>query len=336
MFVARLILTCVLAQSPLPEAPVPGFGGISPMPPASMMPAAALETPVGFPSAPSVAEGANLGRMLDTGTREFFESDRAFPGFVGPLTDIIQAKDPRSLTEARLNVFSNWGRAGTPVLGTGTYQVYALQLRLALTERLQLFADKDGIVRFSPQGGQSATGLANIAAGAKYVFVRDVENQFLFSGVIQYEAPTGYANIYQNQGSGLLAVYGIAAKEFGENWHIVTQFGQNIAMQNQQNGYFYTHAHIDRRFGRLTPLFEVNWYYYNQSTKFLPPIGLEGGGLVNLGTSGMTGRSIVTGTIGTKFDLTDNLELGLGYQFAMQRARSLYGDSLIAQVILRY
>ena len=38
-------------------------------------------------------------------------------------------------------------------------------------------------------------GLANIMAGAKYVLIRDVENQFLFSGIVQYEAPPGIQHL---------------------------------------------------------------------------------------------------------------------------------------------
>ncbi|MFO0910521.1 MAG: transporter [Isosphaeraceae bacterium] len=224
------------------------------------------------------------------------------------------------------------------MLGSGGFQVYALQLRLALTERLQLFADKDGIVRVSPNPGKSVTGLANIAAGAKYVFIRDEENQFLFSGAVQYEAPTGYANIYQNQGSGLLGVYGIFAKEFADSWHLSGQFGQNIAMQNQQNGYFYTHLHVDRRFGNFVPFFEANWFYYNQSAKYLPAsVGMEGAGFLNLGTAGFTGNSIVTLAPGFKYDFGKHLELGVCYQFPVTDPhKSLYGNQAIAELIFRY
>ena len=87
------------------------------------------------------------------------------------------------------------------MIGGGAFQVYALQLRVAVTDRLQLFADKDGLVRFSPKGGQSVFAMANIMAGAKYVLIRDVEDQFLFSGVVQYEVPTGYHNIFEGHGT---------------------------------------------------------------------------------------------------------------------------------------
>jgi hypothetical protein len=170
--------------------------------------------------------------------RGAFQSDHEFDGFTGPLSNPVQFKDPRSLTEARLLFMQNWTRRGTPVIGQSSMQVYALQLRLALSERLQLFADKDGIVRLSPNGTTSTTGLANIAAGAKYVFLRNVETQTLGSLAVQYEAPTGYANIFQNQGSGLLGIWGIFGQEFGDGYHAILQVGQNLRMNKIDSGYF--------------------------------------------------------------------------------------------------
>ncbi|MDG3006270.1 hypothetical protein [Paludisphaera mucosa] len=335
---------------PLPESTLPATTADSPLSQAmdeagvAEQPVAVSASPVAAPAAPptyfdpSYAPAATAAADAAFQERRPFESDHAFDGFVGPMTDPIQAKDARSLTEARLVFLGNWARPGTPVIGSGTYQVYALQLRLALTERLQIFADKDGIVRFSPKPGRSVTGLANIAAGAKYVFIRDVENQFLFSGAVQYEAPTGYANIYQNQGSGLLGVYGIFAKQFGDSFHVSGQFGQNIAMQNQLNGYFYTHLHTDYRIGKFVPFFEANWFYYNQSSHYLPAsVGMEGAGYIDLGTSGFTGNSIVTLAPGMKYNFSKHLEFGLCYQFPVSPDhKSLYGDQVIADLIWRY
>ena len=76
----------------------------------------------------------------------------------------------------------NYSRPSTPVVGGGTAQVYAMQVRLALNERFQLFADKDGLVMLNPKGSRSVFGMADINLGGKYVFIRDEESQFLFSG----------------------------------------------------------------------------------------------------------------------------------------------------------
>ncbi|MFO0952012.1 MAG: hypothetical protein U0835_12845 [Isosphaeraceae bacterium] len=306
--------------------------------PAPMMPSAPAypAMPAG-PMVPNTPTFMPPGMFQPEPERRPFESDHAFDGFVGPMTDAIQSKDPRSLTEARILNVNNWARPGTPVIGSGSYQVYALQLRLAVTERLCLYADKDGIVRFSPNPGKSVTGLANLMFGARYALIRDVENQFLFTVASHYEVPTGYGNIYQNQGSGLLAVYGIFGKEFGDNWHIIGQFGENIAVQNQQNSYFYSSVHLDKRFNKFVPLVEFNWFYYNSSAKFLPAsVGIEGAGLINLGTAGFSGNSIVTSAVGFKYDFSKNLEFGVVYNFPLSDRKTLYGDQVIAELILRY
>ena len=268
-------------------------------------------------------------------TRKLFQSDHEFDGFTGPMSNFVQFKDPRSLTEARFTYLNNYARPSTPVLGGGTFQVYALQFRVALTDRLQVFADKDGIVRLSPKGGNSVTGLANINAGLKYALIRNVERQFLFSSVIQFEPPTGYANIFQRNGSGLLGIYGVFGKEFAQNWHLIGQFGQAIPMQNQQSGYFMADLHLDRRFGRFTPFYEANMFYYNIPGKNLP-LGVEGGGLINLGSRNINGMVYVTNAVGMKVDLAQNLELGLCYEFQVSNRTQLLNNMLLAQLIFRY
>ncbi|MBX7103214.1 MAG: hypothetical protein K1X57_03990 [Gemmataceae bacterium] len=72
--------------------------------------------------------------------RGFLESDRAFDNFIGPITNPVLSKDPRSLTEARM-LFINDVMPGNHPLTGGDFQVYAMQVRLALTERLTLIAD---------------------------------------------------------------------------------------------------------------------------------------------------------------------------------------------------
>lgn len=337
VLIALQLTSQVPAVVPAPVAPAVGA-------PTAAMDVVPEFTDIQVPAA--TAPAAEFGGMIPqgeapianplTGTRGVFQSDHEFDGFTGPLSNPVQFKDPRSLTEARLIYLSNWSRPSTPVIGGGAFQLYALQLRLALTERLQLFADKDGIVRLSPKGGSSVTGLANIAAGAKYVFLRDVESQTLGSLAIQYEAPTGYANIFQNQGSGNLAAYFIFGKDFGNGYHALLQFGQNAAMNKLNSGYFMTSLHVDKRIGKLTPLYEVNWFYYNQSGTFLPTVNMEGGGLIGLGAGKIMGMNYVTNAIGFKYDLTPNAELGVGYEFQLSDRTMLMNNMVHAQLILRY
>jgi len=267
--------------------------------------------------------------------RRRFESDHAFDGFVQPFSNPIQFKDPRCMTEARGLFIAGWSDASIP-LGDTSAQIYALQARVALTERFEAFAAKDGIVRFSPGIGASQTGLANLAVGGKYAVYRNPDTQTIASAVVQYEAPTGYANIYQNFGSGLLATYFVIGQEFAGDTHAIVQFGQNTAMNRLNSGYFLTSAHIDRRFGRFVPFYEANWFYYNRNGQFLPSLGIEGGGLLNLGAGQVNGLSYVTNAVGFWYDLSSWQQLGIGYEFQVSRPVMLFENFAMCQYVLRY
>ena len=114
------------------------------------------------------------------GERAFLASDRAFPGFIGPISNPILSKDPRALTEARPLFVNNWIPRQHP-LGGGDFQVYGLQVRAALTDRLSFVADKDGYAVIDPGTGPKQDGWLNVNVGLKYALIRDVDNQFLFT-----------------------------------------------------------------------------------------------------------------------------------------------------------
>jgi hypothetical protein len=184
----------------------------------------------------------------------------------------------------------------------------------------------------SPKGSRSVFGMANIMAGAKYVLIRDVENQFLFSGALQYEAPTGYSNIFEGHGNGLLGVYGILGKEFGDNWHFISTFGQNTALNNSNSGYFMVTGHVDKRFGKFVPFYEANWFYYNQSGRHVP-VGIEGGGWLNLGASQVMGLNYLTNAVGFNYEFTQNLIFGIAYEYQLT-TRTMVTNNM--QLIFRY
>ncbi len=325
------------ASAPVPVAPADTAAPVTATPVSNFIAPEDVQDNSGIALnfAPPVGYAPPPDPILET-TRGLFESDHAFDGFTTPLSNPVQSKDPRSLTEARFLFMGNWSRPSTPVIGGGAFQVYALQLRLAVTDRLQLFADKDGLVRFSPKGASSVFALANIMAGAKYVLIRDVENQFLFSGVVQYEASTGYHNIFEGHGDGLLGVYGVPGKEFWDNWHFVSTFGQNIALNNSNSGYFMVTAHIDRRFGKFVPFYEANWFYYNQSGRNVPGVGIEGGGWLNLGASKVMGLNYLTNAIGFNYEFSQHLIFGVAYEYQLTSRTMLMNKMLNAQLIFPY
>src|SRR5262249_28587324 len=146
----------------------------------------------------------------------------------------ILSKDPRSLTEARL-LFLHDVLPPDHALGGGNFQVYAMQLRAALSDRLTLVADKDGIANLHFHDLNHRTGLLNMNFGLKYLLVRDVEEQLLWSVGLTYEPPMGEREVLENHGDGVMSVFTTWGKELGGAWHVLHTFGYQFGLNSAQN-----------------------------------------------------------------------------------------------------
>ncbi|MFH1304751.1 MAG: hypothetical protein ABIK07_27165 [Planctomycetota bacterium] len=93
-----------------------------------------------------------------------FPSDRCFDDFVMPVSNPVWSIDPRSLTYVRGVFINQMISAQTPVLGAGDLQVYALQLGIALNERLSIIAVKDGYNTLQTRGGRQLPRLVRYRA----------------------------------------------------------------------------------------------------------------------------------------------------------------------------
>ncbi len=266
------------------------------------------------------------------------ESDRAFPNFIGPISNPVLAKDPRALTEARLLFVQNWIPDDHP-LGGGDFQAYGLQVRVALTERLSFIADKDGYLVVNPGNGPKQDGWLNVALGLKYAFVRDVENQLLVVGGLQYEPQTGEADAFQSHGDGVFTVFTTVGKEFLDKHHFIANLGYQFpATDSQNSSFFYTSFHLDRQLTcRLFTLVELNWFHWTDGgNRGLPEALGEGDGLLNLGTSSVAGNDLVTIAIGLKAIVNKNLDVGVAYETPISNRKDLIDHRILAEAILRY
>jgi hypothetical protein len=266
------------------------------------------------------------------------ESDRAFPGFIGPISNPVLSKDPRSLTEARLLIVHDQIPPDNP-LGGGNFQVYGLQLRAALTDRLSVIADKDGIAEIHAHGTNQRVGLLDMNFGLKYLLVRDVENQFLGSVGFTYEPPMGEREVFENHGNGVMSVFTTWGKEVNCHWHVLDTLGYQFGLQESENSDFlYNSLHVDRQlFGWLYPLVELNWFHYTHGgNRGLPAALGEGDGLLNFGTSGVAGNDLVTVAFGLKARLCEHADTGLAWEVPVSNRKDLIDNRLIFEFILRY
>lgn len=339
-----------LAAEPMPmysqyPAAMPGpTGGVSSSMGSSLLPSAAWQgggqqapAPV-VPAVPGTGAAAAADVLCEpAGCRSRFASDRAFDCFIAPMTNIFLNFDPRSQTSARF-VYLHNSIPGQHVLGGGTASIYALQLSVALSERLSFIANRNAIATIDPRNAASETGIMNFAGGLKYTFWRDVECQRVAAVGFTYEAPTGYANIQQNHGGGLLNLFSSGGMQIGDSWHFLSSGGIQIPFNDNQNSTFtYTSLHIDKCInGWFYPLAELNYFYYLGGANRFPRAFGEGDGLWNFGTQNMNKAQLVTTAVGFRALLTDHASLGATYEIPISNRKDFINERITVDFTLRF
>ena len=108
---------------------------------------------------------------------------------VHPLTSPYYNEDSFITTDVRA-WYINHDFPQSSALGGGHAQIYAAQIRLALTDKLQLVAYKDGYIDWDTDAVKES-GTNDIAAGLKWNFIQDWDNQFHAAVGVGYELSTG-------------------------------------------------------------------------------------------------------------------------------------------------
>lgn len=263
----------------------------------------------------------------------FAPSDHGFSDFISPMTNPVFFEDPRTLTEARLIYLHH--KVPGAALG-GNVDVFAMQIRAALTERLSIIATKDGYaVSNNPLIDD---GWADITAGLKYNLYRNYEYQQLLSVGLTYELPTGSQRTLQGNGDGTFNMFVTGGAELlpGMHWISASGFILPVDTSAESQLWFWSN-HFDQQLTQsIYFLTEFNWYHWMKSGDNSALSGVEGGDLFNLGSTGVAGNDIVTGAFGLKFKPSVHLELGVCWEVPLTQRRDVLENRLTVDCILRY
>ncbi len=261
------------------------------------------------------------------------QSDYCFNDFISPMTNPVFFEDPRTLSEVRF-IFLNHELPAA--LGGNSVQVYAMQVRAALTKRLSLIATKDGLIY--TQSPVLDSGYADIAAGLKYNLFRDPAAGRLLSAGMTFEVPSGSNKSLQGNGNGEFNFFVTGGTRIGDKAHWISASGlREPADTTLENRLWYWSNHLDRQVGdRPLYLFtELNWYHYtSNATAF--PLAVEGGDLFNLGSPGISGNDLVTNAIGMKARPRKNMEAGIAWEYPISQLEGLMDNRLTADLIVRF
>ena len=235
----------------------------------------------------------------------------------------------------------------------GDYQVYAVQLELALSERLSINATKDGYIDFNPDNTlESTDGWANVAAGLKYAWLYQPEDQLASNFQLLYEIPMGNQSVWQGEGDGVFVPSIATLKHFG-NFQFANQFGFKLPVDNgAESTIFYTSAHVSYKLTDwFRPLAEVSWFNVvdegDGGARFNDHIGgalpsvvaFEAGDLVNWGASNADlNRNFVTAALGFRVCIPDSpIDLGFAWEFPLtDQDQGLMEDRFTVDMVIRF
>jgi hypothetical protein len=229
----------------------------------------------------------------------------------------------------------------------GGIHVLALQIRLAITEKLAFIATKDGLG--IQQFGQNAllqnnTGIFDMTLGFKYALFESKEHNFIFTPAVRYEIPMGSKRQFQNYGDGVFipsASFRWGLADIGlEGGNVVGSLGGQIPADGDQNSasMFYN-LHLDYGFKLdagvvkyIVPFVEMNGIHYTSSGNGTNPLYLKGGAIIpqaaalpltgpfegidvaNLGSPGISGTDFITVGGGFRVPTTWGISFGVMYE----------------------
>lgn len=219
--------------------------------------------------------------------------------------------------------------------GGGRVNLFALQVRAAVNDKLSIIATKDGYMTSS--NPLINDGWADINLGVKYSLLRDSATGTLLSAGATYEAPFGSPQSLQGNGNGTFNLFLSGGRRIGDNGHWLSTVGGLMTTSPAvESEFIYWSNHFDRKISDVTYAFtEFNWYNYTASGAGGIP-GVEGGDLFNLGSTGVTGNDIVTGAFGLKFKPSRHTEIGAAWEVPLTARRDVLDNRLTFDFILRY
>jgi hypothetical protein len=261
---------------------------------------------------PSVAAAGGLNLDLEG---SFGEGGHT--RYVAPLVNPLFNETPYITTEARA-VYLGYELPDDFITGGGSIDVYALELRLALTDRLGFIASKDGYADIEFDGVlPDESGWANISAGLKYALIDDPANQTIVTAGVEYEMPIGTLETagidLQGDGDGFVDFFLTGARA----WHKVGlqgSIGYNLALDDDRNSsVLHYSAHIDYELApNFFPIAEINGITVAKDGN-RTPVDFEGFDLVNFGST--DAGTVVTLAFGGRYRFSSNLQMGAGYEF---------------------
>ena len=285
------------------------------------------------------------------------ERSGRFEGFVGTIQMPYLFEDPFITTGAQLvGIYHEY--PGHSVFEGGHLGVLALQLRLALTDRLAFIATKDGYVWHRPDLDilPNEDGWYDIALGFKYALLQDREKNYIVSPSFRIDIPVGQTRVYQNLGSGV-GIPAVSAAWGWEKFHVIGDFGARLPFDmGLESTSLFWNLHLDYAvFKHFVPLVEFGGMHWTGSGNGSRPIetslgtlsleqaqtalgtgSFEGVDVANLGSRSVGGNGIVVGSFGARFPVNEHISFGGAYSFPLTDRDDIWKQRATVNMLLEF
>lgn len=249
------------------------------------------------------------------GSAGFLRGLRGFEHFYEPVGQPLYFESPFNDTGLRF-LFLHHEFDNASQLQGGDLDVFAVQARVALTERLAFIATKDGYSMLDAGLLPKDEGWNDIAIGLKYAVIVDRDQDMVVTPGFRWEWSHGDKEVLQGNGQEF-SPFISAAKGFDQLHTIANVTYRKPESDNNGNQVLQWDLHADYEVANgLAPLVELHGLHYLTDGNRLP---LSVGGLdyANLGSSDVAGTSVVWLGVGARMKFNPHTAFGATYEFAL-------------------
>lgn len=279
-------------------------------------------------------------------------------GFQKPIVQPYLFEDPFITTG--LHPYYLWQEfPSDSVFQGGHADAVALQVRVALTDRLAFIATKDGRMRLDPDLDllEDREGWMNLAGGFKYALVERPEDHFLLSPALRVEVASGSRSVFSG-GSGAIVIPSVSAAWGVGDAHWIGGLGGQIPTDSGEyssSGFY--HVYLDytvaSHFQPFVQISGMHWFdagdghrrvelrdgsevTIEQATRAVGVGPFEGGDVLNLGSQGVAGNDVVTAAVGFHVPLGPHLAASVAYERPITERKDLIEQRLATAIRIEF
>lgn len=261
----------------------------------------------------------------------FLSGLRGFEHFYEPVGNPLYFESPFNNTSFRF-LYIWHGFPKDSQIGGGDLSAFALQIRLALTERLGFIATKDGYTIFNAGILPTDDGWNDFAIGLKYVFIADQENDFVLTGGFRWEWANGDKEILQGDAQEISPFVSVA--KGWDRLHFLGNITSRIPTDgNDGSQILQWDLHLDYEIAPemlpgFAPLVEIHGLHYLSNGERLP-LSVGGFDYTNTGSTDVSGDAVISAGLGFRWKMTPNFSFGSTWEFPLHDSSNDILDSRV-------